>query len=118
MKTTNRRFIKELPWGMMVWQTPDGRVLGDDNGNIMHVFCSDQDPVRMRAAEKAIADAARFYGSPEGKPVFWSGKRPISDEELEEQLARAEAGLVPDPLDYGAIKDEWEGLENERRSRS
>lgn len=118
MKTTNRQFIKELPWGMMVWQTPDGAVLGDDDGNVMHVFCSDTDPVRLQAAEKAIAEAAAFYGSPEGKPVFWSGKRPISDEEHQSQLARAAAGLVPDPLDIGAINDEMEGIRNEHGTRN
>lgn len=106
MKTTNRQFIKEVPWGVYVWQTPDGEILGDEDGNFMLVFCEEGN----RAAIKAITDAARHYGFPEGKPVYWSGKRPITDEEYEHQLARERAGLVPDPLDIGAIRDEERAL--------
>lgn len=102
LKTTGKRFIEEQPWGLYVWQTPDGEILGDDDGNIMNVFCMKGD----RKAVAALADAARHYGHPEGKPVFWSGKRRISDEELEEQKMREKLGLVPDPLDIGAIRDE------------
>src|SRR5689334_4920980 len=102
MKTTNRQVIKEVPWGVYVWQCPDGEFLADDAGNFMLVFCEEGN----RLAIKAITDAAKYYGYPEGKPVYWSGKRPISDEEYEHQLARAKAGLTPDPLDVGAIRDE------------
>ncbi len=106
MKTTNRQVVKEVPWGVYVWQCPDGEFLADDSGNFMLVFCEEGN----RQAIKAITDAARFYGFPEGKPVYWSGRRPISDEEYEHQLSRAAAGLVPDPLDIGAIKDEERAL--------
>lgn len=101
-KTTNRQAVEEVPYGMYVWQTPDGEVLGDGDGNVMNVFCMKGD----RKAVAALADAARHYGYAEGTPVWWSGKRRINDEELEEQEARERMGLVPDPLDYAAIKDE------------
>lgn len=97
---------------MYVWQTPDGEYLGDDEGRFMHVFCEEGN----RAAINALADAAKYYGAPEGRAIYWSGKRPISDEEYEHQIQRQAAGLVPDPLDIGAIKDEMEGLENERKN--
>lgn len=114
LKTTGRKTVKEAPWGMYVWQTPDGEYLADEQGRFMHVFCEEGN----RAAIKALTDAAKGYGFPEGRAVYWSGKRPISDEEYEHQLARAQAGLVPDPLDMGAIKDEMEGLRNERQTRN
>lgn len=104
-KTTNRQFVEEVPYGMYVWEIEeDGekKVLGDDDGNVMNVFCMKGD----RKALAALADAARHYGYPEGTPVWWSGKRRVSDEELEEQQMRERLGLTPDPLDYGAIKDE------------
>lgn len=94
--------VEEVPYGMYVWETLDGEVLGDDDGNIMNVFCIKGD----RKAIAAITDAAKYYGFSEGRPVWWSGKRPISDEELAEQELRERMGLVPDPLDYGAIRDE------------
>ena len=94
--------VEEVPYGMYVWETPDGEVLGDGDGNIMNVFCIKGD----RKAIAALAEAARHYGYPDGKPVWWTGKRRITDEELEEQQTREKLGLTPDPLYYGAIRDE------------
>lgn len=91
---------------MYVWQLPSGEYLGDEDGNFMYVFCEEGD----KDSIKALTDAARHYGYPEGKPVYWSGRRPISDEEYQNQLERARAGLVPDPLDIAAIKEEEEAL--------
>lgn len=108
LKTTNRQMVEEVPYGMYVWQTPDGEVLGDGDGNVMNVFCMKGD----RKAIAALADAARHYGFPEGTPVWWTGKRRITDEELEEQQMRERLGLTPDPLDYGAIRDEMRARNN------
>jgi hypothetical protein len=109
LKTTNREVVKEVPWGMLVWQLADGEFAGDDDGNVMHVFTTEDN----QAAREALTNAAKHYGVYEGgKCVFWSGKRPITDEELEHQLAREAAGLVPDPLDVGAIREEARALKN------
>lgn len=102
LNTTNRQQVEEVPYGMYVWETPDGEILGDEDGNIMNVFCMKGD----RNAIRAITDAARGYGFSEGRPVWWTGKRRITDEELEEQKTREKLGLTPDPLDAGAIRDE------------
>lgn len=100
--TTNKQIVEEVPYGMYVWECPDGEVLGDDDGNVMNVFCMKGD----RRAIDAITQAARHYGFPEGRAVWWSGKRPITDEELQEQQTREKLGMVPDPMDYGALRDE------------
>lgn len=102
LKATNKQVIDEVPFGVYVWKLPDGEFLGDDEGNFLLIQA-------MRGDEKRIntlRQAAKYYGHEEGEPVFWSGKRPISDEEYENQIARAKAGLTPDPLDIGAIKEE------------
>jgi hypothetical protein len=101
IKTTNREAVEEVPYGMYVWQNPDGEIFGDDDGNVMNVFCMKGD----REAIRALAEAAKYYGAGEGKPVWWSGKRRITDEELEYQQMRERMGLIPDPLDYGAQRD-------------
>lgn len=106
MRTTNKQVIQEVPWGMLVWQLDTGEFAADDDGNFMHVFCTNQDPKIFAAAEKALREAAKFYGAGAGRPVFWAGKRPINDEELQHQLDRAKMGLVPDPLDIAAIREE------------
>jgi len=110
IKTTNREVIQEVPWGMLVWQCKTGEYIVDDSGGFMHVFCSNQDPRVMQAATKALTDAAKSFGEGDGRAVFWGGRRPITDEELESQLARAEAGLIPDPLDIAAIREEAKAL--------
>lgn len=94
---------------MWVWQCSDGEFAGDDAGNFMHVFVWDiRNEEVNEAAKKALSQAARSFGFGDGKPVFWQGKRPIDDEQLEIQLARAEAGLTPDPFDIAAIREEEE----------
>lgn len=102
VKTTNKQFIKEVPWGVYVWQLPSGEYLADEEGNFMLVFSTEHN----QASIKAIATAAKSYGFEEGKAVFWSGKRPIDNDEYEEQLSRHKFGLTPDPLDYGALRDD------------
>jgi hypothetical protein len=103
-KTTNKQVVEEVDYGMYVWELPDGEFLGDGDGNIMNCFVWEK--WQRHGAREAITQAAKGYGFPEGKPVWWSGKRPIDDEELEHQVDRAKAGLTPDPLDLAAIKDE------------
>jgi hypothetical protein len=116
LKTTNKEIIREVPWGMLVWQCETGEFAADQDGSLMYVFLDDRNPVRLQRASSALTDAAKSYGFPDGKPVFLSGRRPVSDEELEHQLARADAGLVPDPLDIAAINHEAKAMrmENDR----
>lgn len=107
LTTTNKQVVKEVVWGVYAWQCSDGEFLGDGNGNFLLTTVTTED---NPAAIRAITEAARGYGFPEGRPVYWSGKRPITDEEYEHQLAREKAGLVPDPLDIAAIRDEERAL--------
>lgn len=103
LSLVNRQVVEEdMPYGVYVWQTPDGEFLGDDDGNFMLIFSQKGD----RAKITKLSEAAKHYGYPEGRAVFWAGRRPISDEEYEHQLARQRAGLTPDPLDIGALREE------------
>lgn len=103
-KTTNKQRIEEEPYGTYVFQCHDGEYLGDGDGRLLCVFGFKGDRSKIEALEKAARHYG--YGPDEGKVVYWSGRRPVSDEEYEEQEQRARLGLVPDPLDYGAIMDE------------
>jgi hypothetical protein len=87
---------------MYVWRLENGNIAGDDEGNVMNVFCLKGD----QSAIRAITDAARHYGFGPGYAEWQSGKRRITDEELAEQEMRASLGLIPDPMDYAAIRDE------------
>lgn len=102
MNTPNIRPVEETDIGIYVWEMPDGRWVGDDEGHFMLITSMRGD--RKRIAQ--LADAARAHGVNEGKALFVSGKRPVSDEEFEEQRQRMLFGLTPDPEDNFARLDE------------
>ena len=94
--------------GIYVWEMPDGRWIGDDEGNFLSVTSMKGNKSRI----DALAREVRSYGIYEGKPTFLSGRRKIDDEEFEYQKQRLEWGLTPDPLDIGVYKDEMKALRN------
>lgn len=111
LTTTNRQKIKEVPWGMYVWICPNGEPVVDAEDRVMHVVCEEGN----QASINALTKAAAYYGFPEGRPVYWSGKRPVTDEEYEHQVERMKAGLVPDPFDISAIREEEAALRAHNR---
>lgn len=94
--------VEESEEGVYVWRMPDGRWAGDDKGRFMNIFAKKGD----LNAIKRFHEVAKSFGIEEGRPVFLSGKRPVTDEEYSEQIQRMKFGLVPDPLDMGAMRDE------------
>lgn len=99
---------EETTLGIYVWEMPDGRWIGDDEGNFLSVTSMKGNKSRI----DALAREVRSYGIYEGKPKFLSGRRKIDDEEFEYQQQRLKWGLVPDPLDIGVYK---EGVRNNRK---
>ena len=93
---------EETRLGIYVWEMPDGRWIGDDDGNYLSVTAMKGNKARIDLLAKAV----RGYGIYEGQPKFLEGRRKIDDEEFEYQKQRLEWGLVPDPLDIGNYKDE------------
>jgi len=93
---------EESTLGIYVWEMPDGRWIGDDEGNFLSVTSKKGNRSRIDALAKEV----RSYGITVGKPLFLSGRRKIDDEEFEHQQQRLNWGLVPDPLDIGNYKDE------------
>ena len=93
---------EETRLGIYVWEMPDGRWIGDDDGNYLSITSMKGNKARI----DLLANAVRGYGIYEGSPKFLEGRRKIDDEEFEYQKQRLEWGLVPDPLDIGNYKDE------------
>jgi hypothetical protein len=93
---------EETTLGLYVWEMPDGRWIGDDEGNFLSVTAMKNN----RAKIDMLAREVRSYGINEGQPKFLSGRRKIDDEEFEYQQQRLKWGLVPDPLDIGVYKEE------------
>ena len=93
---------EETRLGIYVWEMPDGRWIGDDEGNYLSITSMKGNKARI----DLLADAVRGHGIYEGKPLFLEGRRKIDDEEFAYQKQRLEWGLIPDPLDIGNYKDE------------
>lgn len=87
-------------WGVYLWMLPEGYPLADEDGNLMLIQSRKGDFEKM----KKLAEAARYYGFPEGRPVFQPA-RPVTEEEFEEQVMRLKAGLVPDPHSPEAVQE-------------
>lgn len=96
----------ETTLGIYVWEMPDGRWIGDDDGNFLSITSKKGNRERIELLAKAV----RHYGIEEGKPKFLAGRRKIDDEEFEYQQQRLRWGLTPDPLDIGVYKDEMAKL--------
>lgn len=107
-KTKVRVKENETILGIYVWQMPDGRWIGDDDGNFLSITSKRGNKERIEALAKAV----RSYGITEGEPKFLEGRRKIDDEEFEYQQQRLKWGLTPDPLDIGVYKDEMAKLRN------
>ena len=105
-KIKSAQIAEETSLGIYVWEMPDGRWIGDDDGNYLSVSSMKGNRSRMDALAKEV----RSYGIYEGKPLFLSGRRKVDDEEFEYQKKRLEWGMVPDPLDIGNYKDEVKAM--------
>jgi len=97
---------EESTLGIYVWEMPDGRWIGDDDGNFLSVTSKKNNKSRI----DALAREVRSFGIYEGGPKFLSGRRKIDDEEFEYQKQRLNWGLIPDPMDIGNYKDEMKKL--------
>lgn len=88
--------------GLYLWQLPNGKYLGDGDGNFLIIESRHGDLSKMAQ----ISKAARYYGAQGGKPVFVSNARAVSQSEQEDQMERLLDGKTPDPYDLGALRDE------------
>jgi len=101
IKRIDQSVVEETRLGIYVWEMPDGRWIGDDDGNFLSVTSTKGNKSKIDALVREVSS----YGIYEGAPKFLSGRRKIDDEEFEYQKQRLNWGLTPDPLDIGVYKD-------------
>lgn len=107
-----KKLIKEVPWGVYLWQMPDGSFIADGEGHFWMINSTENNFERL----KKFRDSVRVeFGITDGMPCYFSGNRVIDDEEYEHQKQRFDWGLIPDPLDIAAINEERQG-KHERRN--
>lgn len=86
-------------FGTYVWMKPNGKPFTDGSGNALSIEGMKDDKARI----KELADAAKYWGQPDGRAVFYPNMRKISDEEHSEQVDRMNNGLIPSMNDLGAV---------------
>jgi hypothetical protein len=69
---------EESTLGIYVWEMPDGRWIGDDDGNFLSVTSKKNNRSRM----DALAREVRSYGIYEGQPKFLSARRKLMTKNL------------------------------------
>src|SRR6476469_4709189 len=81
--------VEESIYGTYVWYTDDRKMLKDDEGRFLCVASKKGDQRILDAFKKAAHGYMKDMGAePNGRPMFLSGHRPITDEQYEEQKAR------------------------------
>jgi hypothetical protein len=86
-------------FGTYVWTKPNGKAFTDGQGNALSIEGLKDDKAKI----KELADAAKYWGQPEGRAVFYPNMKKISDEEYSEQVDRMNNGLIPSMNDLGAV---------------
>ena len=94
--------IEEVNYGTYLWEMPNGSLVMDDEGNYMCIYAIKGDIAKI----KQLKDFAKSHGIDEGKPIWFSGHRPVSNEEYENQKQRMDWGLVADEWDIPALKED------------
>lgn len=109
-----KRLIHDTPaskFGVYLWKMPNGSYIADEDKNFLSIASEFGDTRRIAELKNAV----RSFGIEEGHEQFFPGHRKVSDEEYEEQLARAASGLVPDQYDVGFYIDELRDKKNAGR---
>lgn len=92
--------------GIYVWVLPNGEPFMDDSGNTLNVPSVQYDISKM----KALADAAAYWGKPEGTAKFMPGVGRATDTQAREDIERMAEGLTP----YGDSENWRELFKNGR----
>ena len=98
---TKVRVIEETfsNYGTYIWVKPNGKPFSDGDKNVLSIEGMRGDKSKI----KELADAAKYWGQPEGRAVFYPNMKKISDEEYSEQVDRMNQGLIPSLNDLGAV---------------
>lgn len=77
--------------GIYCWKLPDGRLLGNDEGDPLVIDARYGDVKRITM----LREAAAGYGFPDGEPVFFPGKKPLTQQQWELQEELLAQGIDP-----------------------
>jgi hypothetical protein len=96
--------VEEVNYGLYIWHTADGKIVRDEEGNYLCIPATKGSVSKI----KKLKEVAAHYGLGEGRAVWFSGHRQVTDDEYEMQKQRLEWGLIPDEYDLPALKEDIE----------
>jgi len=103
------KVVHEFDWGIFVALDSDGKyIVNEDRDHL----CIQGTLTKKHEAIAALRIAAKEHGFDNIKVEFRSGARLVTQSEYEDQVARQEAGLLADPFDPGALKDDIKRLKS------
>lgn len=78
-------------YGIYCWKLPDGRLLGNEEGDplVIDAYRNEKPRIEM------LREAAKGYGYPDGEPIFFPGKKPLTREQWELEQELIEQGIDP-----------------------
>ena len=85
--------IDDRVYGVWLWEGPNGAYLADEDGNYLSMQGTKYD----LTAQRKMRDAATALGFGDGKPVWKSGMRKLTDAEYDLMMERLLDGKEPDP---------------------
>lgn len=89
-------WVPPRTWGVCIWVLPNGKALMDADGNAL----SAEGFIDDLSIEVRVAAAGKYWsGSDEGNVAWIHGARKVSQSEREDQIARMNDGLIPDPFE-------------------
>jgi hypothetical protein len=97
-------FVEEDEYGMYIWVDGQGLRIANEDNETLNIPSKKGDRQKI----DLLRQAARHYGVMDGKPVFLSSRRRVTHDEWDHQMERLNAGLIPDPLDFHAMKEQAE----------
>lgn len=111
LTTKNVQEVQEVPWGVYLWQMPDGSYVADGEGHFLMIAGT----LQTKDRRTALAKVVKSLGIEEGQPCFFQGNRIVTDEEYEEQKLRLKFGLTPDKWDVAAAREDAQNARDRER---
>jgi len=95
MNVNHKRTIlpEGFEWGVYAWKMPDGKVLGDAEGNVLNVPSMKGDIQKMGAIRAFVTMELGIEG---GEPFFMEGVERLTEAEHAGQMEQLLDGKIPD----------------------
>lgn len=99
-----RRVVRDdvFDWGVYAWRMPDGKVLGNDQGDMLNIPSMKGDITKQRMLQNYVNHELGIF---KGEPYFMEGVMRLTEDEHQDQMQQMLEGKTPD-LDIATLADD------------